>query len=336
MKRTYYILLVLVLLTSCNTGNQLEGIWIGAYKSHNYGDTPSYSSMRLLLDISKNEIVLKTFDYPMFEEKDSIRKSKYSINKNNLIFDSDTFLIKGIAEDSLILSIKSDYELDFVLKKLPEKIKKQNIDIQNNAFSLIGPNYADSIDFINDSLILHIGNVFNTNYRLRKWAINSYKSLDFLVFDQIESPPLLIDKCFDNEVSLKLYSTTIKDFKMTRIDNLMDTNRIVGNWVSPFKNNTDLPIPPPPPNYSENVDTKLYLRIKKDSLEIEQFGRTNSKKWMLNSTKEFIYFPWDLLTKDCAWRILEIDGDELKIERNNKFSSSGKEIIEFERIKNSR
>jgi len=173
MKKTYYILLILVLLTSCNSRNQIEGIWIGAYKTHISGDKQSLSTMRLLLDISKNELVLKTFDYPMFEEKDSIINSKYSINKNYLIFDSDTFLIKGITEDSLVLSLQSDYQLDFVLKRLPENNKNQNVDIKNNAFSLIGPSYADSIDFINDSLILHIGNVFNTNYRSRKWAINS-------------------------------------------------------------------------------------------------------------------------------------------------------------------
>lgn len=97
-------------------------------------------------------------------------------------------------------------------------------------------------------LILHIGNVFNTIYRSRHWSINSYKSLDFLVFDQIESPPFLISDYSDNEVSLKLYFSTIKDFKMTKIGNVKDTNGIVGSWVWPFQNNQDLPLPPPPPN----------------------------------------------------------------------------------------
>jgi len=186
-------------------------------------------------------------------------------------------------------------------------------------------------------LILHIGNVFNTNYRSSKWAINSYKSLDFLVFDQIESPPFLITKNSDKVVSLKLFFSTVKDFKMTRIDNIKDTSGIVGNWVWPFQNNQDLPLPPPPPNYPDNIDTRLYLRIKKDSLEIEQFGRKRSKIWKLNSTNDFIYFPEDLLTKDATWKILKIDGDKLEIERNNRFSgSSNKEIIEFDRMKNSR
>lgn len=337
MKRAFYILFSFIFLISCKTGNEIEGIWIGAYQTHYSGEEPVLSSMRLLLDISKDEIISKTFDYPMFEEKDTMSISKYSIIKNKLIFDSDTFVIKGVTEDSLILNINSHYERDFIFKRLPENNEKLNIDISNNAFSLIGPNYADSIDFVNDSLILHIGNVFNTIYRSRHWAINSYKSLDFLVFDQIESPPFLISDYSDNEVSLKLYFSTIKDFKMTKIGNVKDTNGIVGSWVWPFQNNQDLPLPPPPPNYPENVDTKLYLRIKKDSLEMEQFGRTESKIWKLNSTNGFIYFPDDLLTKDGAWEILKIEGDKLEIERNKRFSSSGdKEKIKFDRMKNSR
>ncbi|WP_321515491.1 hypothetical protein [Marinifilum fragile] len=337
MKRAFYILISLIILNSCESSNELEGVWIGAYQIHYSGDEPVLSSMRLLLDISKDEIVYKTFDYPMFDENDSMIISKYSIDENNLIFDNDTFLIKGITNDSLVLSINSHYKRDVIFKRLPENNEKQSIDIINNAYSLIGPNYADSIDFINDSLILHIGNVFNTNYRSRKWAVNSYKSYDFLVFDQLESPPFLINKSSSNEISLKLFYTTIKDFKLTQIENKIDTSGFVGNWVWPFLERQDFPLPPPPLYFPENGDTRLYLRIKTDTLEIEQFGRTKSKLWKLNSTNDFIYFPKDLLTKDGVWKILKIDGDKLEIERNNRFHNSGdKEIVEFDRMKNSR
>tara|TARA_R110002050_G_scaffold298457_1_gene461803 strand:- start:44 stop:1057 length:1014 start_codon:yes stop_codon:yes gene_type:complete len=337
MKRTFYILFSLLVLISCESRNELEGLWIGAYQIHYSGDEPVLSSMRLLLDISKDEIVYKTFDYPMFDENDSMIISKYSIDENKLIFDNDTFLIKGITNDSLVLSINSHYKRDVIFKRLPENNEKQRIDIINNAYSLIGSNYADSIDFINDSLILHIGNVFNTNYRSSKWAINSYESLDFLVFDQLESPPFLIDNSSDNEISLKLYFTTIKDFKMTKIENVKDTSGIIGNWVWPFLYRQDFPLPPPPPFYPEDGDTRLYLRITLDTLEIEQFDKIDSKKWLLNSTNEFIYFPDDLRTKYGVWKILSLNEYEFVIERNKKYhNSEDKEIVKFEKIKNSR
>ncbi len=202
---------------------------------------------------------------------------------------------------------------------------------------MIGPNYADSIDFINDSLILHIGNEFNTNSLLRKWAINSYKSYDFLIFDEFESSPFLINKSSSNEISLNLFYTTIKDFKLTLIENIKDTSGFFGNWVWPFLEKQDFPPPPLSPNSSENEDTRLILRIKIDSLEIEQFNKMDSKKWELDSTNEFIYFPDDLNTKYGVWKILTINKDELIIERNNKYNiSEDKEIIKFEKIKNIR
>ena len=60
--------------------------------------------MRLLLDISKDKLIYKTFDYPMFDEKDTTKILKYSIKGNILIFDSDTLLIKRMCKDRLILS----------------------------------------------------------------------------------------------------------------------------------------------------------------------------------------------------------------------------------------
>jgi hypothetical protein len=350
MKRAFYILFSLTVLISCKSKNDLEGIWIGAYQIYYSGNdssltsipgfTPadtSYTSMRVLLDISENEIVRKTFDYPMFDEKDSIEILKYSIFDKSLIIDSDTFLIKSLSKDSLVLSLKPDYLRDFIFKRLPQKKKNVKINITNNAFSLIGPSYADSLDFINDSLILHIGHVFNTNYRSRHWAINSYKSLNFLVFDQWESPPFLIDKSSKNEILLKLFFTTIKDFKLTPIENKMDTSGIVGQWVWPFINRQDFPLPPPPPYFPEDGDTRLYLKIKTDTLKIEQFNNVDSKKWLINSTNEFIYFPDDLRTKYGVWKILKINEDLLTIERSKKcFSSDDKEIIRFEKMKNSR
>ncbi|MDM8162229.1 hypothetical protein QUH73_20615 [Labilibaculum sp. K2S] len=335
MKRAFYILFSLIILISCESENELEGVWIGAYQVHYSGDEPLLSSMRLLLDISKAELIYKTFDYPMFEERDSVQILKYSFNGKSLTLDSDTFLVKNLTKDSLVLNFCSNYERDLVFKRLPDN-NNFKIDIKNKAFSLTGPNYADSIDFINDSLMLHIGNVFNTNYRSTKWAINSYKSFDFLVFDQSESPPFLIDYSFENEIFLKLFFTTIKDFKMTNIENVKDTSGIIGNWVCPFQNRQGVPLP----RHLEGVDSKLYLRVKSDSLEIEQYGKIKSKKWKLNSTNNFIYFPEKINTKNGVWKILEVNEDKLIIERyrrNRKSYNPGdKEVIKFEKIKNSR
>lgn len=334
MKNTLYIIVSLILFTSCNSQNNLEGIWFGAYKIEKHEKTTTFSPNPLLLDISKDSVVLKTFDFSHTGKGtgDSLHVFNYSIIGNKLIFDKDTFLIKGITKDSLILGGFSEKESDFVFKKLPEK-KRVDINLENKAFSLTGPNYADSIDFINDSLFLSIGNVFNTN-RVTRWAINSYKTYSFLVFDQIQILPFLIDKSSGNEIFLKLFFTTIRDFKLSPLDFAKDTNGIIGIWVWPFSYQPDLPLPPSPPDYPFDGDTRKYVRIRSDSLELEQYGRVSSKKWLLNSTKEYIYFPDELRSK-AIWKIISVDENHLQIERNKGHHGlENRERIRFEKKEN--
>ncbi len=337
MKRVIYIFFSLIILSSCNSISDLNGIWIGAYRVDYSINDSTFSSMRLLLDFSNDEVVFKKFDYPMFSEKDSEEKVKFLVSKNYLIIDSDTFQIRSLTKDSLTLIFNSDQKQKLVFKKLREVNESLRIDIKNKAFLLKGPSYRDSIDFINDSTIIHIGNIYNTRYRSSHWAINSYKSLNFLVLDQHESPPFLISNTSINELSLKLFYTNVRDFKMTALNNIRDTIGLIGNWVSPNPYISDIPLPPPPLNYPEDVDVRLYLRIKTDSIEIEQFGRSNSKKWILNSTNDFIYFPKELEKIRGVWKIVKLEGDKLTIERNSRsLTSMEKEVIRFTKEKNSR
>ncbi|TLX76539.1 hypothetical protein E9993_06525 [Labilibacter sediminis] len=335
MRKPYYILISLVIFISCQSHQTgLEGIWIGAYQIHYSENDSILGTMRYILDISSNNLIYKTFDYPTYRKKDTIQVSKYKYVDQFLIIESDTFIVKNLTKDSLVLNLQSNYESDLIFKKLPKKRRTQQLKLKNRAFSLTGPNYADSIDFINDSLILHIGNKFNTIYRSTQWNINSYKSFEFLIFDQIESPPFLIENSTENEITMKLFFTTIQDFKMTELYNVKDTIGMVGNWVWPYQINQNSPIPPPPPNYPKDIDPKLYLRINKDSLEVEQFGRTKSKKWRLNTTNDYIIFNEDIFTRNGVWKILTIKDDKLVIERNKRFYNSlDKEVIEFEREK---
>jgi hypothetical protein len=333
MKPLYCILLSLISIISCQSSNKIEGIWIGAYQIHYHDGKPIFlSSMRLLLDISKDEIAIKTFNYPMYEEKDSTITHKYHIDKNYLIINSDTFIIKGVTGDSLILGIQSDYDSDYVFKRLSQTNKKNKINFQNKAFSLAGHNYSDSIDFINDSLILHIGNKFNTNNSYTNWSINSYKSFDFLVLNQFESPPFLIDKSSAKNVSLKLFSTKILEFEMTLLENINDTNGLIGNWVQ-------FAAIPSPYHIQDkkDADIRKHLRITKDNIEIKQINRTHIRKWKINSTNHFIYFPENNMTNFEVWKILEISDNKLVIEVNRRgFHNANSEIMEFEKIINVR
>lgn len=338
MKRVIHLLLCFIILSSCNSNNDLNGIWIGAYKVDYSKKDSSFASIRVLLDFSDDEVIFKKFDYPMFDEKQTSEKVKYLVSENFLILESDTFQIESVTKDSLSLIINSENKQKLVFKKLINDDKNLNINLKNKAFFLQGPNYKDSIEFINDSTFFYIGNRFNTRHRSSSWAINHHKRLMFLVLDQFESPLFLIEDTSENELSLKLFYTNTRNFKLTTIKNTKDTMGLIGHWVSPSLPNTNIPLPPPPPNYSEGIDTRLYLRINTDSLEIEQFEKSKSKRWQLNSTNEFIYFPKEIDQLQGVWKIIELDRNNLTIERNARPFLSiemERELIKFKKeIKN--
>lgn len=333
MKKAIYILSYFFILSSCKSDYDLNGIWIGAYKVEYSKVDSSFTSIRVLLDFSNDEVIFKKFDYPMFDEKQTSEKVKYLVSENFLILESDTFQIESVTEDSLSLIINSDNKQKLVFRRLTNETKNLNFSLEKKAFFIQGPNYNDSIEFINDSTILHIGDKFNTRYRSSNWAINNHKKLIFLVLDQFESPPFLIENTSKNELSLKLFYTNTRNFKLTKIRNTRDTMGLIGHWVSPSSYNSNRPLPPPPPiNYPEDIDVRLHLKINTDSLEIEQFEKSKSKKWELNSTNDFIYFPKEIDKIQGVWKIIELDKENLIIERNTRsYISMEKELIRFKK-----
>lgn len=312
MKKILYLFVVLsFLLISCNPHkNKIKGIWIGAYQIHYFGDTMFKSSMRLLLDISENELIYKTFDYHAYEEKDTLVKVGYSIHGNRLIAGSDTFLIKNLTEDSLTLTFNSEYRREFVFKRLVECDENLEVNLTNNAFVMITSSQIDSIDFINDSLMMNINQETTCENQPLNWTISTYKSFQFLVLDYVETPPLLISQSFRNKITLNQFFTSNKKIILLRIQNSRDTSGLIGDWI-----NDDLL--PPPPNYPHDEDVRLRIKIRSDSIIIKKFGKVKSRKWKLNTTKDFIYFPDDINSRQGVWQIIHLANDTLIIKKQN-------------------
>lgn len=335
MKKTLYLLLISIAFISCTPENELEGVWMGAYQIHYSKNDTSYFPVRRLFDFSENHLKVKTFGSQSFNSRDTLESFKFTRIDQKLIVEKDTFIIINLAKDSLVLSLTRRPE-HWVFKRLIENEKKPIRKLTNQAYSIEGRNYTDSLDFINDSILLHIGNEYST-YRAESWAIETYKSYNFLVIDGWGWVPLLIDNSTENQWDLKQYYTKIQMVKMTRIQSPNDSSLLIGNWIWPHRNDKGLPPPPIPPNFEENTDPYIYLNIKEDSLQLKQFGRSYSKEWKFNSIKNFVYFPKDIQSRKGVWKIISCTQNHLTIERANEnfHSKKEKQILDFERVKNS-
>ncbi len=245
----------------------------------------------------------------------------FTLENELLIIGNDTLNVKNVSKDSLVFSYYADYERDIIFKKLKPKTQKKLPQIANKAFELAGPNYLDSLDFLNDSALLHLGNNYNNDNRVSNWTLYTYKSFNFLILDDFKSTTFLIEEYNNQEINLKLFGPRIKNFKLTKINNLTKDINLSGYWVSPFDDNNNLPVPPPYPSPEDSIDSQLYLKFEKDSLFIKQYNEIKVMEWKLNSTNRFIYFPLNEDSINEIWKIIYLDSDKLEIEELHKFYS---------------
>lgn len=335
MRKTLCVLLTFYLLVSFKPENKLKGVWIGAYQIHYSGVDKQFTPIRLLMDFSDDTVVIKTFDYRSFNNgsEDTLEAKNYTLIGNKFILGLDTCSLKSLTPDSLVLGFFNSYEREVVLKKLSSEHQRLKTSLKSNAYSLVGENFTDSLDFVNDTLVRHFGKDRLIKNKVSRWSIGRYKSFDFLVVDDYGYPPLLVCTDSINCLGLKLYSTEIKIFKLSQINSVNDTIGLIGNWICTVSQNEKRPILPPPINFKGDIDTNLYVKISKDSIKIDQYGRTKIKHWKLNSTLNFLYFPDEKNSKYGVWKIDSVNNNNLTIERNSRFGSLETEILNFEKIK---
>lgn len=313
------IVVLLLSLLSCQSNNELEGIWMGAYTLR-YTDTDStFNEMNLLFDISEDELNVKVFAFNNDEIEDSEEHFKYSLKENRIILLSnrlkskmpDTILIETIGKDSLVLKNLGDENLKFCFKRIENKAKKINPIIQRKAYRYTSPFLSDSLDFINDSTVLHIGSVFDVCHT-SQWKIDTYKNLDFLLIDRgfLTIPIMLIESNSEKIIELKYYGKKIHKAQLQPFEHSKDVSKLIGNWKAKY------------PKFFE-CDDFFSANITKDSISINDIqNRTIShEKLKLNSTNEFIYFANN--PYQSVWKILSLNDTTLTIKRGGNKGRGG-------------
>ncbi len=313
---------------------------MGAYETLEYKGQYHTSTLRYLIEIKSDSITFKYFDWPSQLQKDTIEKHNFIIVKNYLIINSeygpDTFQIDHVNKDSIVFEVgESDkYKNKLIFKKLVTPPKLQYLDLSNKAYAIVCDNgYTDSIDFINDSILLHIRND-RFIHIVDKWFINEYKGFKFLIIGDIENLPQLITSSNNDLIELIIFRPNELNVEMNLLTSEIELKQLYGSWHEISRKNLDSieykwskPLP-------DNVDWRINLNITKDSIEILELNRKRKLKWIPNTTNQYIYFPDDFDTENSTWKITLLEKDRLKIERYNKEHynfSDPFEIIEFKK-----
>ena len=261
MRNLLIVLTFSLFVSACNQENKLDGLWYPAYKQRENGN-PEPLNEKLLLDIKGDSCYSITIGNQATGDLNEIiiKGHSYDRGNNTLYFDYRNFyaILKG---DSLTLKpigkIDSFEILNtIVLRKL--NLKYKNTQCLNKSFKgsfvMSGENFTDSLDFINDSNLIHTGE-WNLNLPANKWEIINYQDFNFFYIHDYVFPLTLLKFCSKDSIVLgypfkKDYNLTLHPTKTVDI-----SNKLVGEW----NEINDSTLRPPPPQNLKEED--LFYRI---------------------------------------------------------------------------
>lgn len=314
-------ILPIISWSSCRTEKQLQGAWVGAYRVYQNGGELEYVPFSMVVEFKEDSLNSIDFSHQGGTNFVAKNKAEYKLVDDLLLSSEhegrwDTLHVKAITSDSLILGLPLGW--DAVFKKLPETASPKNVKLTGNAYHISSYNYSDSLDFVNDSIMLHIGSDANV-FRTSLWSVVDFGDYKFWVNSELRSPPLLITSYSDATIDLQVYHKDVVNFKMEKLDKQLDLSLLQGKWVEAADTSALKLLLPPPPNLPEDADRRLHMEFDGDSLIRQKFGKSHTTKWTPNNTNRFIYFkaksPYDLV----CWRILHLDTNKLIIKKQEGF-----------------
>ena len=325
MKRILKILTFAILISSCSKEKGLEGIWYGAYTISNGKKEPLLETT--LLHFKDNHLyTIRIRDLSTGAlDKVNIDTSNFEYVGNKLKLDTYAANLE-LSKDSIILEIEHQ---KLVLRRIPDNLK--NVDIStgcfHNSFIIKSKNYQDSIDFVNDSLVIFTG-MYDQKFPGKKWQIVVYGGFKFLNIQSELHPVTIIQSCNSNGIGLIYPTIEIIEIKLIPTIGQIGKERLIGKWKEV---ENAYPTPPPPPNLTES-DLRLSINIKNDSIDVQKYGRIKTHKWGLTSDGKRIYFFGNFLKSEGSWKLLDLSDSSMTV-RISSHSGVKKEIVKFKKIK---
>jgi hypothetical protein len=310
----------------------LSGIWC-LTQSINDKKKTFDTSHKAFFDFNKDSVELVTIgdletgDY----SKINITKGAYYYTNSSLTLkaDRDQMKFKVTKENnSIYLSNKKLNINNVEFKQLDTTLKNQVItkDCFKGSYLITSPNYKDSIDFINDSVLLYTGE-YSINFPAKKWEIINYKGFNILNIHKSLNEIIIIKSCSKDNIDL--VSPFFNDLRLTLRPTSSDIhkNDLYGNWIE-ISNSEIKPPLPPGLNPGEEL---LKLEINSESIKKTVRRRKTINKWEISNDGKRIYFTdkLDQFTDESfSWKILNLEEDKmtLKIISSNGFTE---EIIQL-------
>lgn len=320
-KNISFISILLVILGSCTTEDQLSGIWIAAYQVHHSSDEPSLSSVRSLMQFEGDRITVKSLD--LLDSQDEV-SGTYHIKNGNLVYKIgesgfDTLKIVTLAEDSLVFEINNSYRREVVFRKFEENVSPTSVDMLGKAYTINSNYFADSIEIIDDANLIHLSDF---SYQVEPWTLKHFNGYKFLIIGQF-SQPFFVSSISNDTVSLIGFGKKRMTVTMIKLSRISDPHVMIGSWIETKRYGRE-----PYPTWI----SKIEMVIDKDSLRMFEGNKIETKLWKIDATGTWVYFPEEMSSTSISiWRLIEAARDKVTIERRTLHFQENSERIEFHR-----
>lgn len=338
MKKIIIFISILCVLSSCSKKSDLDGIWMGAYQLHYTDQGEAYTQLKLLFEFDGDSLHSKFFGNDdrsgAYEKTAAFRRVNGYILPKGSVTLLDSLKIVSIHQDSLVFRLFNKYDRDLVFKKVRSTSQVKPELLQGKTFAFQSGRLTDTLEFVSDSLCIKMGEI-NDGMPIKKWKVDSYKHLNFIVINQSKSLPMLIDTIQNKSIHLSYFYKKTGTIRLKPLPKKWDLAQLKGTWVcwDAIPNGVDLP-----QWVEEDANRGEYLNFSDNKLlKRTLLGRQEKFYWKASSNEQGIYFPSKMSNGgiNAYWKIVHLSAEKLRIERNNIQASAtrGKEYLEFQRIK---
>lgn len=298
---------VWIFLSSCEKKQSVEGIWYSTI--HLVDGEERLETNTTILDFHQGHLYTVKFRDYASSGSDSMQidTSEYQVTDNGISLKEDA--LKGHIEGDTLLVLESTGFKSY-FKRVPDEIRHLSLskeEILGGAIleSSVG---KDSVDFINDSTLLHTGR-FLESHPFESWFLHRYKGITFLSMPFLRTPVFIISSASEDGLGLmwagedtcflRRMLTPTRNFKAP----------LLGCWREISGTSVQ---GPPPPNMTVE-DQIMLLRIQEETVELYQYQQHKVMDWKMSSDGNRLYFPAYLNQWNGSWKVVQVSDSTLEL-----------------------
>tara|TARA_R110001583_G_scaffold84206_1_gene221724 strand:- start:213 stop:839 length:627 start_codon:yes stop_codon:yes gene_type:complete len=207
--RNILLIILLILISSCESKDDINGIWVGPYRNNPFQNQATVSEP-YIINLKNGEFQAEGLHF----NNDS---GKYSYSIKNFEFNNEgsmEFASQPNADSIAFKGTKED-PYPIIFRKVPDSLKNNRfnkIKLSGKKFTFDGIKNSDTLHFENDSILSYSSQKNGTYYK--RIYFNEF---DVIFISDSRTPPLFIKEKVGKKIKITSYPKKLKNIVLNEI-----------------------------------------------------------------------------------------------------------------------